>query len=260
MRMLWVAVGAALLIGCATPTHRGVAIEPDKATVGTSTRRGSSRSFFVGQFANRSTYMQGMFTDGIDRLGHQARAILTATLRRSGRFRVVDRDSHEAHFEVAGDITEFGLKVVTDAKPIAYAKVTLDVVDLKTSRFVYSAQGVGEHVLSSRDVGSFGSVARYDASLNGKLLDLAIRDAVDRLAEASIAGSSISHRIDSGLLRAAEGPEHASESRAACNEQGCPHERERRSTGQPSAEAEHRGIDEQNTEHPAEHCVRQRIG
>jgi curli biogenesis system outer membrane secretion channel CsgG len=35
--------------------------------------------------------------------------------------------------------------------------------------------------LSEREILGFGSTASYDATLNGKVLDLAIREAVDRL-------------------------------------------------------------------------------
>ena len=38
-------------------------------------------------------------------------------------------------------------------------------------------------MLSSREVLGFGSDAGYDSTLNGKVLDLAIREAVDRLVE-----------------------------------------------------------------------------
>jgi len=52
-----------------------------------------------------------------------------------------------------------------------------------TSQVVFSVQGAGEYVLSSREVIGFGSTASYDSTLNGKVLDLAIREAVNRLVE-----------------------------------------------------------------------------
>jgi len=96
-----------------------------------------------------------------------------------------------AKFIVTGDVTEFGRKNVGDKQlfgllgkgksQIAYAKVTLNVVDVTTSELVYSAQGAGEYSLSAREVIGFGSTAGYDATLNGKVLDLAIREAVNNL-------------------------------------------------------------------------------
>ena len=64
---------------------------------------------------------------------------------------------------------------------IAYAKVTLNVVDVTTSEVVYSVAGAGEYSLSEREVIGFGSTASYDATLNGKVLDLAIRESVNNL-------------------------------------------------------------------------------
>ena len=46
-----------------------------------------------------------------------------------------------------------------------------------------SAQGAGEYALSDREVLGFGGASSYDSTLNGKVLDLAIREAVDRLVE-----------------------------------------------------------------------------
>jgi len=48
---------------------------------------------------------------------------------------------------------------------------------------VFSVQGAGEYQLSNREVIGFGGTASYDATLNGKVLDLAIREAVNRLVE-----------------------------------------------------------------------------
>ena len=106
-----------------------------------------------------------------------------------------------ASYVVTGDITEFGRKEVGDRQlfgvlgrgkeQVAYAKVTLNVVNIKTSEVVYSAAGAGEYSLSNREVIGFGGTASYDSTLNGKVLDLAIREAVNNLVNA----------IDSGAWR-----------------------------------------------------------
>ena len=92
---------------------------------------------------------------------------------------------------VTGDISEFGRKEVGDRQlfgllgrgksQIAYAKVTLNIVNTLTSEVVYSARGAGEYSLSDREIVGFGGTSGYDATLNGKVLDLAIREAVDNL-------------------------------------------------------------------------------
>jgi len=58
-----------------------------------------------------------------------------------------------------------------------------------TSEVVYSAAGAGEYSLSNREVLGFGGTASYDATLNGKVLDLAMREAVDKLVAGVEAGA-----------------------------------------------------------------------
>ena len=92
---------------------------------------------------------------------------------------------------VTGDVTEFGRKAVGDRQlfgilgrgksQVAYAKVALNVVNVTTSEVVYSSQGAGEYSLSNREIVGFGGTASYDSTLNGKVLDLAIREAVNGL-------------------------------------------------------------------------------
>lgn len=152
--------------------------------------------------------MRGIFTDGVDRLGGQAKTTLIAHLQQSQRFNVLDRENLQeikqeaqfksqsqtirgADFVVTGDISEFGRKEVGDRQlfgllgrgkaQIAYAKVTLNIVNSLTSEVVYSARGAGEYELSNREVVGFGGTAGYDATLNGKVLDLAVREAVNSL-------------------------------------------------------------------------------
>ena len=162
----------------------------------------------VGKFDNRSSFMRGIFSNNEDRMGSQAQTILVTHLQQSHRFNVLDRSvmgeiKQEAEFKkqiqnikgadyvVTGDVTEFGRKDVGDRQlfgilgrgktQIAYAKVNLNIVNTLTSEVVYTSQGAGEYSLSEREFIGFGSTAGYDATLNGKVLDLAIRDAVNNL-------------------------------------------------------------------------------
>jgi curli biogenesis system outer membrane secretion channel CsgG len=139
-----------------------------------------------------------------------------AHLNQSNRFSVLDRNNMEAaqteaellktsrnikgaKYLVTGDVTEFGRKVLGDKQlfgllgsgkqQVAYSKVILNVVNVKTSEVVVSVQGAGEYKLSTREVLGFGGAASYDSTLNGKVLDLAVREAVDKLAAAADAGS-----------------------------------------------------------------------
>ncbi|MDR1462287.1 MAG: CsgG/HfaB family protein [Azoarcus sp.] len=195
--------------GCATESHRALAVE--QTVSATLPYHGARSPISVGQFDNRSSFMRGLFSDGVDRLGSQAKTILITHLQQTNRFTVLDRDNMaEAEREakirnetqalkgathvVTGDVTEFGRKEVGDhqlfgilgrgKKQVAYAKVSLNIVDIHTTEVVYSVQGAGEYALSSREVIGFGGTSGYDSTLNGKVLDLAIREAVDRLTAA----------------------------------------------------------------------------
>ena len=57
------------------------------------------------------------------------------------------------------------------------------MVNVLTSEVIFSVQGAGEYALSNREIIGFGGTAGYDSTLNGKVLDLAIREAVNRLVE-----------------------------------------------------------------------------
>lgn len=201
-----VGVTAALLAGCAT-TSSQVIETPKVASYGTY-YSGTKSRLVVGQFVNRSNFQNGLFSSGVDMLGNQAKTSLMSHLQQTNRFSVMDRDNMQllsgeaeltgvqqslqgARYVVTGDVTEFGRKAIGDRQlfgilgrgksQIAYSKVTLNVVDVTTSEVVYSVQGAGEYSLSEREVIGFGSTASYDATLNGKVLDLAIREVVNKL-------------------------------------------------------------------------------
>lgn len=192
--------------GCATEDSRALTVA--KTTSSTRTYGGERSLISVGKFDNRSSFMRGIFSDGVDRLGSQAKTILITHLQQTNRFNVLDRENMSeikqeaafskaaqnvkgARYVITGDVTEFGRKEVGDhqlfgllgrgKQQIAYAKVALNVVDVQTSEVVYSAQGAGEYSLSNREIIGFGGTASYDSTLNGKVLDLAIREAVDSL-------------------------------------------------------------------------------
>jgi len=201
-----VGVAATILSGCATTSSQTIET-PKVASYGTS-YSGTKSKLVVGQFVNRSNFQNGLFSTGVDTLGNQAKTSLMSHLQQTNRFSVMDRDNMQllsgeagitgvqqslkgARYVITGDVTEFGRKAIGDKQlfgilgkgksQIAYSKVTLNVVDVTTSEVVYSVQGAGEYSLSEREVIGFGSTASYDATLNGKVLDLAIREVVNKL-------------------------------------------------------------------------------
>ncbi|UFH51293.1 CsgG/HfaB family protein [Pseudomonas sp. KNUC1026] len=205
----------AVLSGCAaTETSRALPVAQVESVA--RPYSGVRSPIAVGKFDNRSSYMRGIFSDGVDRLGSQAKTILITHLQQTGRFSVLDRDNlgeiqqestykgqaqrlKGADYVVTGDVTEFGRKEVGDQQlfgilgraksQVAYAKVALNIVDSATSEVVYSTQGAGEYAPSNREIVGFGGTASYDSTLNGKVLDLAMREAVNKLVDAVDSGA-----------------------------------------------------------------------
>ena len=204
---------ALALVGCATESSHSIQVE--KVQAAAAPYSGARVPVAVGKFDNDSSFMRGVFSDGPDRLGDQAKATLIAHLQQSQRFSVLDRQNmaassteakiagatqtlHGASYLITGDVSEFGRKEVGDMqlfgllgrgkKQVAYAKITLNVVNTLTSEVVYSARGAGEYELSNREVLGFGGTSGYDSTLTGKVLDLAMREAVDKLAAGRDAG------------------------------------------------------------------------
>lgn len=208
-RLLIAAFGCFTFTACST-TETSKTIQAPQVTAATAAVKynGIKTPVSIGKFDNRSSYMRGIFSDNVDRLGGQAKTILETHLQQSGYFSVLNRDNLSelqqesgfnktsqsikgARYVLTGDVSEFGRKEVGDHQffgvlgrgktQIAYAKVNLNIVDVKTAEVVHSVQGAGEYALSEREVLGFGSSASYDSTLNGKVLDLAVREAVNNL-------------------------------------------------------------------------------
>ena len=150
-------ITAFLLSGCASESSRSLDVAK-VASYGTQ-YNGPRSPISVGKFDNRSSYMSGIFSDGVDRLGSQSKTILLTHLQQTGRFNVLERTNMEelkteaaisgqtqqlkgATYVVTGDVTEFGRKETGDRQlfgilgrgksQIAYANVNLNIVNVKT--------------------------------------------------------------------------------------------------------------------------------
>lgn len=198
---------ALILTGCsANQSHRTIESETVKSY--NTDYKGMKTTLVVGNFQNRSSYMQGLFSSGTDKLGNQSKTILKTHLQQTNRFKVVDRENLEilqreaelngvtqsltgARYTITGDVTEFGRKVTGDKQlfgilgsgktQTAYAKVSINIVDVVNGEIVYATQAAGEYELNNREVVGFGSTAGYDATLNGKVLNFAITEAVNNI-------------------------------------------------------------------------------
>lgn len=195
-----------VLTGCATESSR--TIQAPTVNSYNTQYTGPKTNIAIGKFDNRSSYQSGIFSDGVDRLGNQSKTLLISHLQQTNRFNMLDRTNMQelateagyskqtqnvigANYIISGDVTEFGRKEVGDQQlwgilgkgktQVAYAKVNLNVIDIQTSQVAYSVQGAGEYTLSNREIVGFGGKSSYDSTLNGKVLDLAIREAINNL-------------------------------------------------------------------------------
>ncbi|RAW89811.1 CsgG/HfaB family protein [Photorhabdus laumondii] len=209
-----ICLASAILAGCTTESSNTVQVQ--KVNSYNTVYQGVRSPIAIGKFENRSSYQNGIFSDGVDRLGNQSKTILISHLQQTGRFTVLERTNMAelkaeaglqgksqklkgAAYIITGDVTEFGRKEVGDHQlwgllgrgksQVAYSKVMLNVVNVETSEVVFSVAGAGEYKLSNREIIGFGGTASYDSTLNGKVLDLAIREAVNRLVESVETGA-----------------------------------------------------------------------
>lgn len=197
------------ITGCATESQRKLEVTKVES-YGTVYNKADRTAIIVGNFQNRSNYLQGLFSSNADRLGNQAKTILKTHIQQSNYFKLLNRQSTKinsaeakllgakqnivgARYSISGQVTEFGRKVTGDKqffgilgsgkKQVAYSKVSLNVTDVLSSEIVYAVQGAAEFSLSNREVLGFGGSASYDSTLNGKVLNLAIQEAVNNMVK-----------------------------------------------------------------------------
>ena len=126
----WILTGLLSLVGCAHQEEsRTLAIQ--KVESAGQVYNGPRVAISLGKFENRSSFMRGVFSDNVDRLGGQAQTILVTHLQQSHRFSVLDRTNMTeikeeaalqkkaqtlkgAEFVVTGDVSEFGRRDVGD--------------------------------------------------------------------------------------------------------------------------------------------------
>ena len=161
LRRLTVASAAACLLalaGCATESSRSVPVE--KVQSAAAPYAGVRLPVSVGKFDNRSSFMRGVFSDGVDRLGSQAKTTLIAHLQQSQRFAVLDRDnmsetSQEAKLQgtaqtlrgasyvVTGDIKIYSKYIGTSARKAA--KIEADIQEILKRQATTATGAANDH-------------------------------------------------------------------------------------------------------------------
>ncbi|RIY31064.1 hypothetical protein CKF54_07810 [Psittacicella hinzii] len=160
----------------------------------------------IARFENRSDYNNGVFANGS--LSQQGLDTLVQAMTQSGYYTVMNRsqlaalnyesslNGYEfkpvgARYVVSAAITEFGHRTETtrvffgfvgkSKTDVAYATVTISLIDTQTSAVVASSAGTAQlDITGTKVLGSGGSVS-YDSSQNSRVLTQAIREAVNNL-------------------------------------------------------------------------------
>lgn len=212
--VLWSMVATVCCSGCATITETEVHPVENKMaqispTLEQEPQKVIKRKVAIARFTNETKYGQSFFIDKNDnKIGKQAMDILSSKLFDTGKFLMFERADLDqvqkelqlagkgtlplvnADYLIVGSISEFGRKTVSDVgifsrvkKQEAFAKVHIRIVDVSTSRIIYSEEGTGTAFSEAGTVFGVGDKAGYDSSLNDKALESAISDLASNVIE-----------------------------------------------------------------------------
>ncbi|HEX4583471.1 MAG TPA: CsgG/HfaB family protein [Burkholderiaceae bacterium] len=209
--------GALLLAGCAVQTPR---VETREAPQSLAQQKAAQREevaktvsaptlkrkIALGRISNETNYGQSLLRDRQDDpLGKQVTDLFSKALTESGAFLVLERPDigrikDEASLVgtdlklvgadtlIVGSLTEFGRKQVGETgffsatrRQVAFAKVDIRLVDVKTGHVFFATSGAGEASTEAASTLGFGSHAAYDGTLNDASVRQAVSEAVNRL-------------------------------------------------------------------------------
>jgi curli biogenesis system outer membrane secretion channel CsgG len=167
------------------------------------------RKIALGRITNETNYGRSLLRDQQgDPLGKQVSDLVSKALSESGAYLVFERPDIgriQAEGRLTGDtqtligvdslligsLTEFGRKTVgatgfvsATKRQVAFAKIDIRVVDVKTAQVIFATSGAGEASTETASTFGFGSQAGYDGTLNDTAIRQAVGDAIGRLSTA----------------------------------------------------------------------------
>lgn len=181
-------------------------VQHDKAMIGE--KKGLKRKVAIARFTNETKYGQSFFIDkNNDRIGKQAVDILSSKLVETEKFILLERadldkiskelnmENYEplknmADYLIIGSVSEFGRKdqgkvgiFSRTKRQIAFAKVYVRLIEVRTGQILYSEEGEGEAFSEAGSVFGVGERAGYDSAINDKALDAAITNLASNIIE-----------------------------------------------------------------------------
>ena len=204
-----------LIISCATiekPEVMKIKEEPKISRTIQQTnlghKKGLKRKVAIARFTNETKYGQSFFIDkNNDRIGKQAVDILSSKLVETEKFILIERADLDkitkelgmedygplknmADYLIVGSVTEFGRKdqgkvgiFSRTKRQIAFAKVHVRLIEVRTGQILYSEEGEGEAFSEAGSVFGVGERAGYDSAINDKALDAAITNLASNIIE-----------------------------------------------------------------------------
>ena len=203
----------ALFSGCATTTPTIVKVEkPTKIQPQIIMKKEEpklKRKVAIARFGNEAQYGKSALFGITNNYNaeKQATDILSAKLASSGKFILLERNDIDkinnenntyslkslkigADYLIVGSVSEFGRKNMSDTGvfsrskiQIAYAKVSVRLIDVKTGQIIFAQEGAGE---AKSEVGTAFGVGKhvgYDSTLNDKAISTAISSVVDGIMQ-----------------------------------------------------------------------------
>lgn len=171
-------------------------------------KKGLKRKVAIARFTNETKYGQSFFIDqSQDVIGKQAVDILSSKLVETEKFILLERadldkiskelsmEDYEplknmADYLIVGSVTEFGRKDQGEVgifsrtkRQIAYAKVHIRLIEVRTGQILYSEEGEGEASSEAGTVFGIGERAGYDSTINDKALEAAITNLASNIIE-----------------------------------------------------------------------------
>lgn len=181
-------------------------IQQEKTSIGD--KKGLKRKVAIARFTNETKYGQSFFIDeNNDRIGKQAVDILSSKLVETEKFILLERadldkitkelnmENYEplksmADYLIVGSVTEFGRKdqgkvgiFSRTKRQIAFAKVHVRLIEVRTGQILYSEEGEGEAFSEAGSIFGVGERAGYDSAINDKALDAAITNLASNIIE-----------------------------------------------------------------------------
>lgn len=213
VNMLALFVVAGIFLGCTTTTPTVVKVEQltvvQPQIFFKKQAPALKRKVAIARFGNEAQYGKSALF-GVNNnynAEKQATDIISAKLAQSGKFILLERSDIDkidkelsthnlkslnigADYLIVGSVSEFGRKNMSDTGvfsrskvQIAYAKVSVRLIEVKTGQIIFAQEGSGEAKSEAGTAFGVGAHVGYDSTLNDKAISTAISSVVDGIMQ-----------------------------------------------------------------------------